>query len=105
MVLSGRDMISVLRIQEQAGFKLQVPEEGNLSPYHCYQFDAGASSRCLEPGEGSQVSRRIPEVQQKGTPDTKSASLGNQHQCFCANPRSVGNKQEELRHAPTPAGL
>lgn len=35
------------------GFKLNLPEEGNLSPCHSYQFDACVGNRCPEPGEGS----------------------------------------------------
>jgi len=45
-----------------------LPEEVNLSPSHCYHFDAGPSSRCPEPGEGSHVSMRAPEEQHKGIP-------------------------------------
>ncbi|PKU48831.1 hypothetical protein llap_903 [Limosa lapponica baueri] len=58
-----------------------------------------ASNRCPEPGGGSQVSRRTPGVQHKGLPvipASKSASLGAQLKCLYANPRSMGNKQEEL---------
>jgi len=73
--------------------------EGSLYPCHCYHFDASASSRHPEPGEGSQVSRRAPEGQHKGTPATpasKSASSGAQLKCLYANTHSMGNKQEEL---------
>ena len=76
-----------------------MPGEGNLNPSHSYQFDASASNRCPEPGEGSQVSRRAPEEQHKGipaTPASKSASLGAQLKCLYANAHSMGNKQEEL---------
>jgi len=38
--------------------------------------NARASSKCPEPGEGSQVSRRAPEEQHKGTPASKSALSG-----------------------------
>jgi len=51
----------------------------NLNPFHVYQFDASASNRCPEPGEGSQGSRRAPEEQHKGilaTPASKLASSG-----------------------------
>jgi len=71
-------------------------EEGNLSPSHCYQFGASASNRCPEPGGVSQVSRRAPEEQRKGTPASKSASLGAQLKRLYANARSMGNKQEEF---------
>ncbi|GAB0182153.1 hypothetical protein GRJ2_000680600 [Grus japonensis] len=77
----------------------QLPEEGNLNPSHSSQFDASASNRCPELGEGSQVSRRSPEVQHKGipaTPPSNSASLGAQLKCLYANARTMGNKQEEL---------
>jgi len=73
-----------------------MPGEGNLSPSHCWQFDASASSRCPEPGEGAQVNRRAPEGQHKGTPASKSASLEAQLKRLCANTHSMGNKQEEL---------
>jgi len=72
-----------------------MPGVGNLNPSHCYQFDAGPSSRCTEPGEGSQVSRRTHEGQYKGIPAGKSASLGAQLKFPYANASSMGNKQEE----------
>jgi len=56
-----------------------LPGDGNLNPFHSYQFDASASNRCAEPGEGSQVSRRTPEEQHRGipaAPASKSASSG-----------------------------
>jgi len=53
-------------------FKKRLPGEWNLSPSHCYQFDASHSSRCPEPVLGSQVSRRAPEGKHKGTPNTNS---------------------------------
>ena len=77
-------------------FKKRLPGEWNLSPSHCYQFDASHSSRCPEPVLGSQVSRRAPEAQHRGTPANKSASLGAQLKCLCANACSMGNKQGEL---------
>ena len=80
----------------EEGFKLEMLGEGNLNPSHSYQFDARASNRCPEPGEGTQVSRRAPEEQHKGTPASKTASSGAQLQCLYANTRSMGNKQEEL---------
>jgi len=70
--------------------------EGNLNPSHCYQFYTIASSSCPEPGEASQVSRRAPEGQHKGTPASKSASLRTQLKCLHANACSTGNKQEKL---------
>jgi len=39
--------------------------EGSFNPSHSYRFDASPRSRCPEPGEGSQVSSRTPEGQQK----------------------------------------
>ncbi|GAB0207775.1 macrophage immunometabolism regulator [Grus japonensis] len=83
----------------EEGFKLKLPREGNLNPSHSYQFDASASNTYPEPGEGSQVSRRAPEVRHKGipaTPASKSASSGAQLKCLYANAHSMGNKQEEL---------
>jgi len=73
-----------------------MPGEGNLGPSRCYQFDAGHSSRCPEPGQGSQVSRRAPEGQHKGTPASITAPWGAQLKCLNANECSMGNKQEEL---------
>jgi len=60
----------------EEGFKLKLLGEGNLNPSHCYRFDASASSRCPEPGEGSQINRRAVEGLHKGTPASKSASSG-----------------------------
>lgn len=40
---------------------------------HPFQFDARASMRCPEPGEGSQVTRRVPEGQHKGNPATPAS--------------------------------
>ena len=82
------------------GFKLKMLGEGNLNPSHCYQFGAGpssanASSRCPELGEESQFSRREPAGQCKGTPDSKSASLGAQLNCLYAKACNMGNKEEE----------
>lgn len=45
--------------------KLELLGEGNLNPFHSYQYDASTSNRCPEPGEGSQVNRKAPGVQQK----------------------------------------
>ena len=59
--------------------ELKLPGEGNLNPSHSYQFDGSASNRCPEPGEGSQVNRRAPELQHEGIPATpagKSAASG-----------------------------
>jgi len=70
--------------------------ERNLTPSHCYQFDAGPSSRCPKPGGGSQVSSRAPEGQHKGTPVSKSASLRARLKCLCGSASSMGNIQEEL---------
>lgn len=47
---------------------------GNLSPSHSYQFDASASNRCPDPGEGSQVSRRAPEEQHSGITATPASN-------------------------------
>jgi len=58
--------------------------------------NASASSRCPEPGEGSQVSRRAPEGRQEGTPASNSASSGAQLKCLYANACVMGNEQEEL---------
>lgn len=86
----------------QAGgkdFKLKMPGEGNLSPYHSYQLGDSVRHRCPEPEEGSQVSRKASEEQHKGipvTPASKSASLGSQLQSTCAILHMKGNKQEEL---------
>jgi len=77
-------------------FKLNLPEEGNLSPSHCCQFDTIASSSCPEPGKASQVSGRAPEGQNKGTPTSKSALSGAQFKCLYASAHSMGNKQKEL---------
>jgi len=49
----------------EEGFKFNLLGEGNFNPPYCYQSDAGVSSRCPEPGEGSQVSRRAPAGQHK----------------------------------------
>ena len=89
--------------------KLKLLREGNLNPSHFYQFDASASNRCPEPGEGSQVSRRTPEEQHKAipaTPASKSASSGTQFKCLCADARGMGNKQRGInRDVRMPAGL
>lgn len=83
----------------EEGFKLILPGEGNLSPPNSYQFDASASNRCPEPGEGSQVSERAHEEQHKGiaaAPASMSASSGAQLKCRYANTHTMENKQEEL---------
>lgn len=49
-------------------------EEGNMNPSHTYQFDAGASRRCLKLLEQSHVSRRAPEEQHKEIPATPATS-------------------------------
>ena len=77
--------------------KLKLPGQGNLNPSCCYQFDAGTSNRCPEPGEESQVSRRAPEGQHNGTPASKSAALGTQLKCPHANMHIMASKQEELK--------
>ncbi|GAB0182853.1 hypothetical protein GRJ2_000750600 [Grus japonensis] len=53
----------------EEGSKLKLPGERNLIPSHSYQFDASAINRHPEP-EGSQASRRAPEVQHKVIPAT-----------------------------------
>ena len=71
----------VCTLAGEGGSKLKFPGERNLNPSHSYQFDASASNRCPEPGEGSQV-RRAPEEQPKGipaTPASKSPSSGPLH--------------------------
>lgn len=83
----------------EESFKLKLAGEGNLSPPNSYQFDASASNRCPEPGEGSQVSGRAPEEQHKGiatAPASISASAGTQLKCCYASTHTTGNKQEEL---------
>lgn len=47
--------IHLIKKADEEGINLELLGEGNLSQSH---FDASASSRCLEPGEVSQVSRR-----------------------------------------------
>ena len=71
--------------------------EGNLNLSHCYQFGAGPSSTCPEPGGGLQVSKRAPERQEKGIRASKSALLGAQLKCLYGNTCSMRNKQEELK--------
>lgn len=83
----------------EEGFKLKLPRDRNLSPSLSYQFDARASKRCPEPGEGMQVSRRAPEEQHNGipaTPSSKSGSSGAQLKFLYANACSIGSKHEEL---------
>jgi len=78
---SDRDGEEHLRSEVcQAGedrFILKMLREGNLNPSYCCQFDTSPSSRCPESGEGSQASRRAHEGQHKGTPASKSSSLGS----------------------------
>jgi len=58
----------VSKIQKQSGFHLG---EFTLWAHTIYKMRINP-----EPREGSQVSRRAPEGQQKGTPASKSASSG-----------------------------
>lgn len=74
-------------------FKIRLLGKGNLGSFCSYQFDANATNKCLEPGQGLQVSRRAPEGQHKGIPDTpasKSSSLGAKFKCLCANTTAWG---------------
>jgi len=70
-----------------------LPVKGNFNPSHSYQSDTGPSSRCLEPGEGSQVNRSALEGQCKATPPGKSASSEAQLKCLYANTSRMGKNK------------
>lgn len=78
-------------------FKIRLLGKGNLGSFHSYQFDARATNKCPEPGEGLQVGRRASAGRHKlPSPASKLSSLGAHLKCLCANTHSMGNKQEEV---------
>jgi len=80
---------------DEEDFKLTMAGERNLSPSHSYQFYVSASSRCPEPGEGSQVTGRAPDRQHRGTP-VSQLHHGPNLNASMQIARSLRNKQEEL---------